>query len=505
MSTNPPEREAAESVSGKSSDGQLDSHSVRKLRRASMVSLLTYGFGHVLRLGSNLVMTRLLFEEAFAVMALVSVFLQGLQLISDIGLRPAIMQNPRGNDPAFVATAFTLQVARGVILFIVSVLAARPFATFYNMPELAVIVPVAGFTAIIQSLTSMKTITLERELSIGRLAILGILSQILGLVTTVIWALYSPSVWALVFGSAMHTIARTVLSHIAVPGRRDYFDWNRGFVREILSFGRWVSLSTLLSFLANQSDRLILGKLLTATQLGVYNIALVAATLPSVALAGLSQSVLFPVLSRVFERREEISRECRRLRRPILLLGGYMTSGLAGGATLIVDLLYDDRYLSAGPMLGILGTGGWISIVEVSAMYSLLACGMSGWMAWSSAVKLLGTSIMIPAGYALDGINGALVGFVVADLAKYVVVIAGLRRVGIRIVSQDITMSVLWATAAGVAAITSIVSEPLGRDFSALALRSLIIFLLVSAIWLPAALRYRRDRSLENRSVGRPQ
>jgi O-antigen/teichoic acid export membrane protein len=463
------------------------------LRRASMVSVVTTGSSHLLRLASNLILTRLLFEEAFGIMALVGVFLQGLQLFSDIGLRPAIIQNPKGEEPEFLATAFTIQSVRGVFLAAVAALGAAPFAAFYAKPELAAILPIAGLNAIIAGLGSTKTIALERKLVLGRIAILDVTSQLLGLVATSAWALHTPSVWALVFGSAVTGTAKTVLSHVALPGRRDRFGWNADFGREILNFGRWISLSTSLSFLANQSDRLILGKLLTTAQLGVYNIALLGATMPSLALSSISNSVLFPALSRAFEQGKDPSAECRRLRRPILLLGGYLTSGIAGGATIVVTLLYDDRYLAAGEMLRILGVGGWFSVVEVSAMYALMACGGSGWMAWSSAAKLVGTSVMMPVGYALGGVHGALVGFVLADIAKYAFIITGLRRRGVDVLSQDVRLTMLWTVAAAAALATTIATEPMGDAVPSLLLRAALVALAVTLVWAPTAEGYRRD------------
>ncbi len=463
------------------------------LRRASVVSLITTASNHILRLVSNLILTRLLFEEAFGIMALVGVFLQGLQLFSDIGLRPAIIQNPKGDDPEFLATAFTIQNVRGVLLAALAALAAAPFAAFYGKPELATILPVAGLNATIAGLISTKTYALERRLTLGRIAALEVTSQLLGLVATTAWAMHSASVWALVFGSAVSGVARTILTHVALPGPRDRFGWNAGYAREILTFGRWISISTALSFLANQSDRLILGKLLSTAQLGIYNIALLGASMPGLALSGLSHSVLFPVLSRAFERGEDPSEECRRLRRPLLLLGGYMTSGIAGGAMIVVQLLYDDRYLAAGDMLRILGVGGWFGVVEVSAMYALMAGGGSGWMAWSSAAKLLGTSVMIPLGYSLAGLHGALIGFVLSDVAKYAVVMMGLRSLGVDVLSQDLRLSALWTVAAAASLLTTLVTEPMGISFPALLLRATLVALTATAIWTPAALRYRRE------------
>ena len=84
--------------------------------RGSVLTAGSYATAQGLRLISNLILTRLLYPEAFGVMALVSVALVGLQMFSDLGLGPAIAQNPRGDDPDFLNTAFTLNALRGAVL-----------------------------------------------------------------------------------------------------------------------------------------------------------------------------------------------------------------------------------------------------------------------------------------------------------------------------------------------------------------------------------------------------
>src|SRR5690606_21477674 len=82
----------------------------RRLGRASVWSVATYGGVQALRFVGNVVLWRLLFEEAFGIMALVNALLMALQMFSDIGIGPSIVQNQRGAEASFLNTAWTLQV-----------------------------------------------------------------------------------------------------------------------------------------------------------------------------------------------------------------------------------------------------------------------------------------------------------------------------------------------------------------------------------------------------------
>ncbi len=83
---------------------QGDSLVARAFRGAGL-TVFGFGWGQMMRLASNLILTRILFPEAFGLMALISVFLMGLNMFSDVGVAPAILQSKRGDERSFLDTA----------------------------------------------------------------------------------------------------------------------------------------------------------------------------------------------------------------------------------------------------------------------------------------------------------------------------------------------------------------------------------------------------------------
>ena len=83
-------------------------------------SLAGYAVSQVIRFGSNLIMTRLLVPEMFGVMAIATIVMVGLAMFSDLGLRQSIVQSRRGDDPAFLNTAWALQILRGLVLWAIA-------------------------------------------------------------------------------------------------------------------------------------------------------------------------------------------------------------------------------------------------------------------------------------------------------------------------------------------------------------------------------------------------
>src|SRR6266542_5639870 len=79
-----------------------------KLARGSLWAVVGHGGSQLLRLAGNLVLWRLLYAEAFGLMAIVNVFMQGLTMFSDVGIGPSIVQSQRGDDPTYLDTAWTI-------------------------------------------------------------------------------------------------------------------------------------------------------------------------------------------------------------------------------------------------------------------------------------------------------------------------------------------------------------------------------------------------------------
>src|SRR5690606_26150346 len=151
----------------------------------------------VIRLGSNLVLTRLLEPEAFGLATIVTLVNQGLIMFSDLGLLPALVQNSRGGEEPFVNTTWTLQVLQGVVLFIIAALLSWPMASFYGYDELAWLIIVGSSGLVAKGLSSQARFTLRRHMNIGPLVSLELGTQVLGTLVTVVLAFMLRSVWAL--------------------------------------------------------------------------------------------------------------------------------------------------------------------------------------------------------------------------------------------------------------------------------------------------------------------
>lgn len=470
----------------------------KDLRRGSTWVLMGYVGGQALRLASNLILWRLLYPEAFGLMALVNTFLSGLHMFSDVGIAPSIVQSKQGDEPDYLNTAWTIQVLRSLALFAVAYLAAPSVAQFYDAPELATLIPMVGLVTIFSGFFSTRLVTAKRHVALGRVTILELASQALGIAIMIPIAYATKSVWALAFGSVATSIAKLALSHTFLPGVRNRFRWDAPSARALIHFGRWVFLSTLLTFAVLQSDRLIFGKLVSLEMLGVYSIATVWAAIPTAVISQVASSVVFPLLSRVHNAGGNFAAALRQTRTPWLALAGWMVACLASGGPSLVHFFYDQRAKDAEWMLQILAVGAWFVSLESPNRMALLAQGRPLWMSVDSAAKLVAMAVLIPVGWFEFGFPGAVAGFAGAEAFPYLASLVGLSRVGISGLLVDVLLSafVLATTAAGSAvrrALGGLLADAdLPRRVLAL-LEGAGVFVVVSAAWGLAFLAYRKS------------
>ncbi|WP_372611189.1 oligosaccharide flippase family protein [Aquicoccus sp.] len=404
---------------------------VARAARSAGLTIVGFGTSQVLRLASNLILTRLLFPEAFGTMALISVFLMGLNQFSDVGVTPAIMQSKRGDDRDFLDTAWTIQVMRGLGLFAVACAIAWPVSVLYELPELALMLPVSALTLILTGFLPTRMDSAQRHLRVGRLTVLDIANQVIGIGAAVLLAWWWQSVWALVVSGVLGSVAQLVLHHLFLPGGSNRFRWEPAAARELIGFGKWIFLSTVAGFALTQADKLLIGKYLALDLFGVYNIGFFLASFPLLMGGMLVRRILIPVY-REWPPRESAA-NFARLRRMRLMVSGALfglVAVLALGGVWIVDLLYDPRYAMAGAVVVVIACMQVPQIIALTYDQAALAAGDSKRffvLAGSKATAMVAALVI---GLEWAGLFGALIGQGVAMVAVYPVVIWLSRSTG---------------------------------------------------------------------------
>lgn len=393
-----------------------------RLLTASMWVLAIGVLGQVMRFGSNLVLTRLLAPEAFGLVAIVSAVRSGTEMISDIGVSQAVVSSQRVDDAEFLRTAWTFKATRGLALAGVLALLAYPVSLWFEQPALLGLTAITGISAAAKGANHICEFTLVRKLRQRALALTTFFSALLGIVAMIGLAWWWRSVWALVIGGLIGDIAFLITTHVLGRDTPMRPRWDKESMGALRKFGRWVFLSSMLTYVINQGDRLVLGSLMTMEQLGQYAVAANVAMVVPAFLAPLYQQVLFPLYAE--EGRTTTPAFRKKVMRARLALLGIslpVLALLAGFGDLLIHALWDPRYRAAGYILQILALGQllftvgklgpihlvrgetWISFVTESSRALGLAAGVAlGYVFFGSSGVVLGVALSLAVGYPVS-------------------------------------------------------------------------------------------------------
>lgn len=417
---------------------------------ASAWSVLGYAVSQTLRLLNNMLLSYLLVPEAFGTMALINIVIIGLGMFCEVGVGPAIIQNDRGDDPDFLNTAWIIQVARGFAITACSVVLAWPIAQFYNEPSLVWLIPVAALTSLISGFCSTSVFTLQRHLNVKAIAFLEIKSQFLGSLAMCIFAWFNPSVWALVIGSIVTSTSKTAISHRLIPDYRNRWKWNWPDARELYGFGKWIFISTLLTFGTMQIDRMMLGKLFDIRTLGVYSFAFAIAMMPRLLVEKLCGSVLYPVLAQAKrESLELMADKLRAARRVLLCVESASVISVLAGCQWFFTTLYHEDFHAAGDICQWLCGITWIATLSMTLSRALVAMGNTRALAAYNLVNVISMIIFGLAGHHLAGLPGFVGGLVCGVTMGHVAITVALAKHSVLLISQDVrqTLTLLLAAA----------------------------------------------------------
>lgn len=391
-----------------------------RVRRGTLWSFVQFGGAQALRFASNLILTRLLFPEAFGLMALIQVILTGLELFSDTGTNTSIVQHNRGDEQSFLDSAWTIQVIRGALLWGLTILLAHPVAAMYDQPMLADVLPVAGLSLLIAGFRPTSAATATRHLTLGKLTVVTFGVQIASIAFTIYLAWLLQSEWALVFGSVF-TAALTVLAYrIFLPGPANKFHLEQEAFWQIFHFGKWIMLATAAGFAINQGDRVILGFYISLEDLGIYNIGYMLASVPMVLLFSMQQKVIVPIY-RMKPPGDSISNRNAIFRaRRLLTLGTlFILVFLSYVGPPLVNFLYDFRYEIAGPIITLFS----FSLVPViclnSVVPALIGLGDSRRAFYVTLITAIFQTVFMLSLLEMFGMFGAILAPGLAILASY--------------------------------------------------------------------------------------
>lgn len=328
----------------------------------------------ILQLLMILIVARLIGPTEFGLMGIALVALNGFRRFSKLGLKEALVYNEDENVDHYLNTTLSLNVGRGAAIAVVMLLTAPLVATLLGEPRATNVLRALGFAPLIFGLRNPGVVYFQKDLDFQREFVFKISGAGAQLLVAVVYALISPTVWALVFASLSKRFVQAGMSYIVHPYRPSLsFDLERA--KELVGYGKWILGSSVTGFLTEQGDDAVVAWLLGASALGFYQMSYRLATAPNTEVTHVISRVVFPAYSKL---QDDIARLRKAFYRTIRVT--LFVAIPAGVGILVITPTFVKAFL--GP--------DWLPMVRTMQMLTVLGIGTAFGSMFGEVWKAIG-------------------------------------------------------------------------------------------------------------------
>jgi O-antigen/teichoic acid export membrane protein len=265
--------------------------------RGGLARLCAQGADFVLRLGSLMVLARLLGPKDFGLVGMVTAFTGLLTLFRDFGLSAAAIQRTSVTDEQ-LSTLFWINIFVGALLALLTLAMAPVIAAFYHEPRLMGVTAALASSFIFNASGVQHGALLQRQMRFSALAVVSTTSLVVSTAIAIVGAMAGYGYWALVAMTLTAPIINTLgfwLTTAWIPGRPR----RRIGIRSMVHFGGTVTLNGLVVYIASNLEKVLLGRFWGADALGIYGRAYQLINIPTANLNSAAGEVAFSALSRL--------------------------------------------------------------------------------------------------------------------------------------------------------------------------------------------------------------
>jgi len=353
---------------------------------------------------SSMTLTRLLRPDDFGIVGIIGSVFFTAAMFTDLGFQAFLVRHQRTEERHFRDVIWTIHAKRGIALFALTALTSPLIAWLFGKPTVTLPLAVASATFALEGLASLSLITALRQDKSRELSLFDLGLQVFQTVASIVLALWLRNVWAMIAAMMLQSSARTFLSYRLFSGSSQRLASDPAIFREFLAFSRVILVSSILTLMLAQSDKIVLARLFSLRDFGLYSLAISITTAPKSFALSFVTRVAFPVYAQTWrERPSALGNTYYSVKRRASILYALGCGALIGGAPLLIAILYDPRYAAASTYISLIMISVALQITNTSATELLTAAGEMKALVHVNLVRLVWLAIAMPLGFWFGG------------------------------------------------------------------------------------------------------
>jgi PST family polysaccharide transporter len=348
----------------------------QKTIQGGFARLSTQGASFFLRVGSLMVLARLLGPKDFGLVGMVTAFTGVLTLFRDFGLSSAAIQRTTVTDEQ-ISTLFWINMLSGTLLGLLLAALAPAIAAFYHEPRLLWVTVVLASGFLFNAAGIQHSVLLQRQMRFTALALIGFGSLIVGTAIAIGGAKAGYGYWALVVMTVSLPLTSTIglwLTSGWVPG----MPHRRAGIRSMMRFGGTITLNGLIVYVACNFEKVLLGRFWGAAAIGIYGRAYQLINIPTDNLNSAASEVGFSALSRLQDDPPRLKSYFLKGYSLVLAMTLPITIACAFFANDVVFVLLGPKWKEAAPIFRLLAPTILVFAIANPLSWLLSSIGLVG-------------------------------------------------------------------------------------------------------------------------------
>ncbi len=379
----------------------------------------------VLTLAKISILARLLSPTDFGLFSLTAVALGITESLTQTGINLTIIQ-AKQSVRYFLDTAWVIAIARGFAIGLIMVAVGWGISQWYNEPALFALIAATALVPIIKGFINPAIVSMHKEMKFFQDSAYRFSLSLVETIIALVCGFALHSVWALVVALIGTALFEVLISFVFFADR-PVFHYYKSRAEVIINNGKWLGIATLLNYLNENADNVVLGKIVGTHSLGLYQNSYALAHKTNYEMAKSIHHGVIPIFSKLSDQPDRLVAAFKKSLASTIVLSILGSIPLIFFPDLAVRIVLGSKWLEAVPLLPILAAAGAVQSVSVASYTLFLAkkhYHVLNTHLWITLLTMVGLLLWLAQKY---GVQGAVWGVLLSRIISLPILVYGVR------------------------------------------------------------------------------
>jgi len=389
-----------------------------KIKHATLWSLISQILYILIILFTNIILTKYLSPVEFGQISIIMFFVIISSVLVEGGFGGALVRKKVIGHYDY-STVLVFSFIFSIILCLLLFSFSNIIANYYDNPELSKYIKISSIILIVNSLQTVSSAKLIREMKFKERGISRLLSILIASIACVLLAYKGYGVWSFIVMQLSYSVLFALLL-FAYTGRIRSVYFSQSSFKKLYSFGVNTSIASLLNSVFDNIYQVIIGKYFGMNQTGLFYQSKRLQDVPNNLINMLLQGVFFSTLSKLQDNIPKMHYLYLKVTKHVSVFMGVVIVFVFIFAEKLISILYGVEWVEGAYFLQILSVISFFYIQELVVRALLKTLNKTKQILYFDLVKKGIQILFILIALKLNNINYLIWGYLFTSVISYI-------------------------------------------------------------------------------------